>query len=607
MFALPFMRRRGGGSSIVPGTYATPQDVAAAIAQLIGGAPPVTLDTLAEIAAQVISNGDSLAAISAAIAMKQPVDPKLSAFAALALAADKLIYATGGNTLATTNLTAFARTVLAAVDAAGARAAIGATSQTAFDALSTTVGGKQAQSAKLDAIAASPAPTATGLGLLAAADSAAARALINAQSVIANGTYQTPAEVDAKVAAAKADIYGNIDDATLDTFREVADRLKNDESNLTALTNVVAGKQAKSSFLDKLVAAFTGVPTNTPNQLMVFYPGDASVGPTDITSFGLSLVGKGATGEAGKVYYNSGNAFTGALSITTTATSRAVMSRQPAAVGEIVFATDLVGGIEGFVSNAFSRALIATAAPAANRVLGSDGANPTSFPTGTVGRAIMAAETKPDAINASGAQAYSIVLDGYIAQAIAGSGNEFPYFSASGVIARTAITAYARSFLAVSTAQAAKAQLDIKARFFSRTTNLAIVANTPTELTFDTTAAVTGYTVADVALASGRVQASNAGSVLYRPYLTLTVDGPIDLDFLWSKQSTAGVASTEGMLLPTKTRRTFAAADTRVIEVPGPFLMLAGGNEAQLKIVVTSPTGATTQNITSAKLMLVEG
>jgi len=128
MYAFPFFsRRRGGGAGdIPPGTYATPQDLAEAISQLIGGAPDTTLDTIAEIAARIIDDAETVAAISAAIANKQDANAKLTALSALALAADKLIYATGANTLATTNLTAFARTILAAQDAAGARAAIGA-------------------------------------------------------------------------------------------------------------------------------------------------------------------------------------------------------------------------------------------------------------------------------------------------------------------------------------------------------------------------------------------------------------------------------------------------------------------------------------------------
>lgn len=394
MFGLSLIRRRGGGSapSIPPGTYATPENVADAIAQLIGGAPPTTLDSLAEIASHILQNESSLAAISAALAGKQAADPKLAAFAGLALAADKLIYATGGNTLATSNITAFART------------------------------------------------------------------------------------------------------------------------------------------------------------------------------------------------------------------------------------------------------LVALAPPAANRILASDGANAISLPTGTAGRAVMAAETTAQAITATGAQPYSLVLERYVAQAVAGSGNEFPYFTASGVIGRSAITtagreiaavnpglstfmyfndsanltlsvitAFGRSFAAAASAQAARAILGVKASVFKRTTNLAIVANTPTELTFDTTVTPTNYNAADVALASGRVQASNATAVFFQPGLTITVDGAIDLEFTWSKQSGAGVASVEDMLLPTATRITFTAAGTRTIPVPGAFQMTAGGNDGQLKIMVQSPVGAATQNITSAKLLMRQG
>lgn len=127
MFSFPFFSRRSSGAAdIPPGTYATPSDVADAISQLIGGAPDVTLDTIAEIAARIINDESTLAAISASIANKQDKNLKLTALSALTLAANKLIYATGENTLATTDLTAFMRTVLAAADAAAARAAIGA-------------------------------------------------------------------------------------------------------------------------------------------------------------------------------------------------------------------------------------------------------------------------------------------------------------------------------------------------------------------------------------------------------------------------------------------------------------------------------------------------
>ena len=57
---------------------------------------------------------------------KQPIDQTLTALAALATAADKLIYATGVDTFATTPLTAFARTLLDDTTAAAALLTLGA-------------------------------------------------------------------------------------------------------------------------------------------------------------------------------------------------------------------------------------------------------------------------------------------------------------------------------------------------------------------------------------------------------------------------------------------------------------------------------------------------
>lgn len=146
MGLFPFFRRGGGNfgtGDIPPGTYATPADLADLAAQLLGGASDETIDTIGEIAQRIVAGESDVASISAQIAGKQAADPKLSAFVNLALAANKLVYATGANTLATTDLTAFARSVLAATDAAGARNAIGA-------AANADVAGKQVADAKLD-------------------------------------------------------------------------------------------------------------------------------------------------------------------------------------------------------------------------------------------------------------------------------------------------------------------------------------------------------------------------------------------------------------------------------------------------------------------------
>lgn len=66
------------------------------------------------------------AARIAADATLQPLDATLTALAALTIAADKLIYGTGPDALSTTDLTAFARALLASASAAAALASLGA-------------------------------------------------------------------------------------------------------------------------------------------------------------------------------------------------------------------------------------------------------------------------------------------------------------------------------------------------------------------------------------------------------------------------------------------------------------------------------------------------
>lgn len=65
---------------------------------------------------------------------KQPIDPTLSAIAALTGIADRLIYFTGPDTAALTPLSAFIRTLLDDADASSARATLGAISQAQLDA-----------------------------------------------------------------------------------------------------------------------------------------------------------------------------------------------------------------------------------------------------------------------------------------------------------------------------------------------------------------------------------------------------------------------------------------------------------------------------------------
>lgn len=104
---------------------ASPADIAAAIAALVD-ASPGTLDTLNELAAALGDDPNFAATLTAALGGKQPLDATLTALAALATVADRMIYATGADAFATTPLTAFARTLLDDADAATARATLAA-------------------------------------------------------------------------------------------------------------------------------------------------------------------------------------------------------------------------------------------------------------------------------------------------------------------------------------------------------------------------------------------------------------------------------------------------------------------------------------------------
>ncbi|MCV7208422.1 hypothetical protein [Mycolicibacterium canariasense] len=99
--------------------------VLAQIAALIGAAP-AELDTWLELVAAIQNNQSALAGINTALTGKQPIDPTLTALAAVATAANKLVYADGSDSFATTDLTAFARTLLDDADALTARGTLGA-------------------------------------------------------------------------------------------------------------------------------------------------------------------------------------------------------------------------------------------------------------------------------------------------------------------------------------------------------------------------------------------------------------------------------------------------------------------------------------------------
>lgn len=115
----------------INGNYATQAYVAAQLAALVDSSP-AALDTLNELAAALGDDPNFAATMTAALAGKQPLDATLTALAALATSADKLIYATGADSFSLATLSPFARSLLDDPDAATARATLGAAAAVAI-------------------------------------------------------------------------------------------------------------------------------------------------------------------------------------------------------------------------------------------------------------------------------------------------------------------------------------------------------------------------------------------------------------------------------------------------------------------------------------------
>jgi hypothetical protein len=168
------------------------------------------------------TDGKVLTMVAGAVAWAdnaaQPLDATLTALAGVTTAANKLIYATGSDAFSTTDLTAFARTILDDADAATVLATIGA----------------QPLDSDLTAIAALTT-TSTGRSLLAAADAAAIRTIA--------GSFANPMTTSQDI------IVGGVSGA--------AGRLAkgSDTQVLTVVSGSVAWANASSGFSNPMTTA----------------------------------------------------------------------------------------------------------------------------------------------------------------------------------------------------------------------------------------------------------------------------------------------------------------------------------------------------------------
>ncbi|EPF1466023.1 phage tail protein [Pseudomonas aeruginosa] len=219
---------------------------------------------------------------------KQPLDATLTALAGLVTEANKLIYATGADTFATTDLTAFARTLLDDADAATARATLGAqpldSTLTALAGL-VTAADQLIYSTGADTFAMT-ALSAFARTLLDDADAATARATLGAQPLDATLTA-----LAGLVTAANQMIYSTGADTFAMTALSAFARTLLDDAD-AATARATLGAQP----LDATLTALAGVVT-AANKL-IYATGADTFATTDLTAFARGLLGDASAADA---------------------------------------------------------------------------------------------------------------------------------------------------------------------------------------------------------------------------------------------------------------------------------------------------------------------
>jgi hypothetical protein len=188
-----------------------------------GEAGVIYADTITTVPAGGLAATDVQGSLAELDFDKQPKDATLSALAAVATAADRLIYATGADTFALTTFTAFARALLDDIDAAAMQSTLGlaiGTNVQAFSPVLGTVAGLTPAADRLPyftgaSTAALATFTAAGRALVDDADAAAQRSTLGLAIGIDVQAWDADLDTWATKAAPAGAVVGTTDAQTL--------------------------------------------------------------------------------------------------------------------------------------------------------------------------------------------------------------------------------------------------------------------------------------------------------------------------------------------------------------------------------------------------------